>query len=183
MDLAQREQDRNGGRLADILVQLGFVAPDVLADFLGRQAGARSINLNQMCVDRGVLAAVPLEVARRCVALPVSRQNGTLTVAVADPFNVTTVDTLQQVTGLHIDLVTAPERDILNCLELYPVMIREDFADNTKQQGVVGPVFGVYLPKEDLPLVLIISPRHENSASPTLVQDMRQVIDSLKVTP
>jgi type IV pilus assembly protein PilB len=26
---------------------------------------------------------------------------------------------LEQVTGLHIDLVTAPERDILNCLELY----------------------------------------------------------------
>ena len=51
--------------------------------------------------------------------MPLSRQNGTLTVALADPFNVTAVDTLQQVTGLHIDLVTAPERDILNCLELY----------------------------------------------------------------
>jgi hypothetical protein len=74
-------------------------------------------------------------------------------------------------------------RNGLNCLEVYPVMIREDFADNTKQQGVVGPVFGVFWPKEDLPMVLIISPRHGNSASPTLVQDMRQVIDSLKVTP
>ena len=74
-------------------------------------------------------------------------------------------------------------RNGLNCLELYPIMIREDFANNTKQQGVVGPVFGVLLPKEDLPLVLIISPQHGNLASSTLVQDMRQVIDSLKVTP
>jgi len=73
-------------------------------------------------------------------------------------------------------------RNGLNCLELYPVMIRENFADNTKQQAVVGPVFGVFLPKEDLPLVLIISPQHGNSASPPLVEDMRQVIDSLKVT-
>ncbi len=71
----------------------------------------------------------------------------------------------------------------LNCLELYPVMIRENFANNTIQQRVVGPVFGVFLPKEDLPLVLIISARYGNSASPTVVQDMRQVIDSLKVTP
>ena len=31
----------------------------------------------------------------------------------------TAVDTLQQVTGLHIDLVTAPEQALLNCLELY----------------------------------------------------------------
>jgi type IV pilus assembly protein PilB len=119
LDLAQREQDRNGGQLAEILVELGFVAPDVLADFLARQAGARSVNLNQICVDQSVLATVPLEVARHCVAMPVARNNGSLTVALADPFNVTAVDTLQQVTGLHIDLVTAPERDILNCLELY----------------------------------------------------------------
>src|SRR5262249_27900200 len=33
--------------------------------------------------------------------------------------DVTAVDTLQQVTGLGIEVVTAPERDILNCLELY----------------------------------------------------------------
>ncbi len=119
LDLAQREQERNGGHLAQILVQLGFVAPDVLSDFLARQAGARSVNLNSICVDQSVLATVPLEVARRCVAMPVSRNNGSLTVALADPFNVTAVDTLAQVTGLHIDLVTAPEQDILNCLELY----------------------------------------------------------------
>lgn len=71
----------------------------------------------------------------------------------------------------------------LKCLELYLIMIRENFADNTKQQRVVGPVFGVFLPKADLPLVLIISPRYGSLASPTLVQDMRQVIDSLKTTP
>jgi type IV pilus assembly protein PilB len=119
LDLAQREQERNGGQLGQILVQLGFIDPEVLANFLAQQAGTRSINLDGLCVDQSVLATVPLEVARRCVAMPVSRQNGSLTVALADPFNVTTVDTLAQLTGLHIDLVTAPERDILNCLELY----------------------------------------------------------------
>jgi hypothetical protein len=38
-------------------------------------------------------------------------------------------------------------------------MIKENFADNNKQQRVVGSVFGVFLPKENLPLVEIISPR------------------------
>jgi hypothetical protein len=74
-------------------------------------------------------------------------------------------------------------RGRLDCIEFYPIMTREDFTNDTKQQQIVGPVFGVYLPKEDLPLVLIISPRQGNSASPALVQDMREVIDSLKVTP
>jgi type II secretory ATPase GspE/PulE/Tfp pilus assembly ATPase PilB-like protein len=119
LDLARSEEQRHGGRLAQIVVQLGFVAPEVLADFLGRKAGSKAINLNRVSIDPSVLALVPLEVARRCVGMPVSRQNGTLTVALADPFDVTAVDMLQQVTGLTIDVVTAPERDILNCLELY----------------------------------------------------------------
>jgi type II secretory ATPase GspE/PulE/Tfp pilus assembly ATPase PilB-like protein len=119
LELAKREQQRNGGRLGHILVQLGFLRPEALAEFLARQAGTEAVNLNRMSIDQAILALVPQDVARRCVGMPVSRVNGTLTVALADPFDVTAVDTLQQVTGLGIEVVTAPERDILNCLELY----------------------------------------------------------------
>src|ERR1019366_10199462 len=86
LELAEREQERHGGQLAQILVQLGFVDPNQLAEFLGRQAGTHSVDLNRLSVDQSVLAVVPLEVARRCVAMPLSRENGTLTVALADPF-------------------------------------------------------------------------------------------------
>jgi type IV pilus assembly protein PilB len=119
LELAIREQHRNGGLLGQILVQLGFVAPEALAEFLGEQAGTKAVNLNRVSVPPNVLSLVPAEVAQRCMAMPVSRQNGSLTVALADPFNVTAVDTLQQITGMHIEVVTAPERDILNCLEIY----------------------------------------------------------------
>ena len=119
LQLALREQQRTGGSLARILVQLGFITPEVLAEFMGRQAGSHAINLNDTPIDRDILSLVPLEVARRCVGMPVSRRNGTLTVALADPFDVNAVDILRQVTGLGIEVVTAPERDILNCLELY----------------------------------------------------------------
>ena len=42
-----------------------------------------------------------------------------MTVALADPLNVVAIDALQQITGLTIEVVTAPERDILNSLELH----------------------------------------------------------------
>jgi len=119
LDLARREQHRTGGRLDQIVVQLGFVSPEVLADFLARRAGTRAVNLNRVSIDQTVLSLIPQDIARRCVGMPVSRVNGTLTVALADPFDVNAVDTFQQVTGLAIEVVTAPERDILNCLELY----------------------------------------------------------------
>ncbi len=119
LELASREEHRHGGSFIRIVAQLGFISPDILAEFLGRQAGTKSVNLNLVLVDQSVLALVPQEVCRMCGAMPLSRQNDTLTVALADPFDVTAVDTLQQVSGCTIEVVTAPECDILNCLELY----------------------------------------------------------------
>ncbi len=119
LELARREQQRNGGQLTRVLLQLAIVAPEKLAEFLGRKAGSRAVNLNRVTVNQDVLSLIPADVARRCLAMPLSRENGSLTVALADPFDVAAIDTLQQIAGLNIDVVTAPERDILNCLELY----------------------------------------------------------------
>src|SRR5438477_898272 len=119
LELAQREQQRSGGRLTRIVIQLGFISPDKLADFLGKKAGSRAVDLRRVSIDQNVIPLVTQDVLRRCIAMPVSRENGTLTVALADPFDVTAVDTLQQVCGLSIEVVTSPERDILNCLDLY----------------------------------------------------------------
>jgi type IV pilus assembly protein PilB len=119
LELGIREQTRSGGQLAHILVQLGFLGPEALADFLAQQAGTKAVNLNRVSIDQSVLSLIPYDVAKRCLAMPLSRNNGTITVAFADPFDVTAVDTLQQLSGLKIDVVTASERDILNCLDLY----------------------------------------------------------------
>ncbi|HYV27985.1 MAG TPA: ATPase, T2SS/T4P/T4SS family, partial [Candidatus Eisenbacteria bacterium] len=119
LDLARREQKRKGGLLGPTLVQLGFLTGEVLSDFLAKEAEAEAVNLNRVAIDRSVLQLVPADLARRFRAMPVSRANHTLTVALADPFNVVAIDALHEVTGLGIEVVTAPERDILNCLDLH----------------------------------------------------------------
>jgi len=119
LELARREQQRSGVRLTRTILQLGFISPDILADFLGKKAGTRGVDLRRTSIDPAVISLLPQDALRRCVAMPVSRQNGTLTVALADPFDVTAVDTLQQICELSIEVVTASERDILNCLDLY----------------------------------------------------------------
>ena len=54
-------------RLVRIVVQLGFVSPDTLSEFLGKKAGARGIDLRRTSIDQKVIALVPQELARRCV--------------------------------------------------------------------------------------------------------------------
>jgi type IV pilus assembly protein PilB len=83
------------------------------------EAEAKIVNINRAIIDKEVLRLVPFDVAKRYRALPLSRENGTLVVALADPLDVVAIDALQQLTGLNIDVVAAPERDILNNLELH----------------------------------------------------------------
>ena len=119
LDLALREQKRRGGLIGQVFVGLGFVSQEIISSFLANEADTRLINVNRYIIDKSVLELVPFETAKRLKALPLSRSNGTLTVALADPFDVVAIDTLQQVTGLTADVVTASERDILNGLELH----------------------------------------------------------------
>src|SRR2546423_5941958 len=116
VDLALREQKRKGGLIGQILVNLGFVVPEVIADFVAKEAEAKVVNITRQTIDKAVLDLLPFEMAKRLVALPFGREGNTLTVALSDPSNISAIDALQQFTGLAVDVVTAPERDILNSL-------------------------------------------------------------------
>jgi len=119
LDLALREQKRRGGLIGQLLVDLGFVPADVISDFVAKEAEAKVVNLHRISIEPAVLHLIPLETAKRFRALPLSRKDHTLTVALADPLNVVAIDALQQITALSIEVVTAPEREILNALELH----------------------------------------------------------------
>src|SRR5205823_7538790 len=102
-----------------LLVGLGFVSQDIISAFVAKESETRMVNVNRCVIDKAVLQLVVFETAKRLKALPLSQENGTLTVALADPCDVVAIDTLQQLTGLTLEVVSAPERDILNCLELH----------------------------------------------------------------
>ena len=119
LDLARREKKRRGGLIGQILVGLGFVSQEVISSFVAKEAETKVVNVNRCAIDKAVLQLVPFETAKRLKALPLSREDGILTVALADPCDVVAIDTLQQLTRLAVEVVSAPERDILNCLELH----------------------------------------------------------------
>ncbi len=117
LNLALREQKRRGGLLSDVLVDLGIAPPEVISGFLAHEAQAKVVDINRLVIEPAILKLIPLETARRLRALPLARENGTLIVAMADPSNVVAIDTLEQITELNIEVATATERDILNCLD------------------------------------------------------------------
>src|SRR5437867_5492579 len=105
LDLALREQKRRGGLIGQVLVGLGFVAQEIISNFVAKESETKVVNVNRCLIDKAVLQLVAFETAKRLKALPLSRENGALTVALADPCDVVAIDTLQQVTGLALEIV------------------------------------------------------------------------------
>ena len=134
--------------LIDILVDLGFVTSDkvtelrpeaqsagvglvdlMLANKLIRPAdvtqakaahfGAEVVNLNDIKIPDEVIAAVPRHIARKYRVVPVFKHDGSLTVAIADPSDLDTIDSLQHLLQMDISLQVASDPDIENALGKY----------------------------------------------------------------
>ena len=117
LQLALREKDRVGGFLGEVLVDLGFVTEETLTNNLAAETQTRVVDVLNTVIDRDVLDLVPYELAKRLQVLPIGQENGTLTVAMADAFNVVTIDQLERETGLQLEIVSATEKDLLEALE------------------------------------------------------------------
>jgi type IV pilus assembly protein PilB len=134
--------------LVDILVDLGFVTPEkvaelrseakssgvgvvdlMLANKVVRPAdvtqakaahfGAEVVNLNELKIPDEVIAAVPRHIARKYRVVPVYKHEGNLTVAIADPSDLDTIDSLTHLLQMEVSLQVASDPDIETALGKY----------------------------------------------------------------
>lgn len=119
LDLALREQKRQGLRLGEVLIELGFVEPSVITEALAGEAKAQVVDVLRAGIEPEVLQLIDYETARRNRLIPLSLDNGRLTVALADALDVVVIDQIEKTTGYIVDVVTAAESDILEALTLH----------------------------------------------------------------
>lgn len=117
LDLALREQKRKGGLLGEVLVELGFVREEIMADFLAHKTQSEKVELLKRGLDPHIVGLLPPDMARRLTAIPISREEDLLTVAISDPLNVVAFDSIEQATKLRVNLVAAAEGDILEAID------------------------------------------------------------------
>lgn len=71
----------------------------------------------------------------------------------------------------------------LNVFEFYLVLVREDYANNTKHKSSVGPVYMVDISRSNRPLALMIFPGYGNLASASTRQLSLKIIDTILLLP
>lgn len=112
-------QKTNGLRLGSALIKLGFVSEEDIAMTLSKQLGYPSINISKFDVEPEVLKLIPADLARKYTVLPLHRTGHILTVAMADPTNLTAIEDIRFKTELNVQPVVAPETPLKMAIERY----------------------------------------------------------------
>ncbi len=110
---ALAEQRRTGQFLGEMLVERGLVTAEKILSALSKRLGVRGCQLRNGMVDPALLDLIGGEEAIRLKALPMFRVRDTLTVAMAEPQSLPSIDRLREITGCDIRPVLALENQIV----------------------------------------------------------------------
>lgn len=109
---AIEEARRTHDRLDRVLLRTNKVSRKQMLEVMGDQFHLPIVDLDRVVVEPKVLQAIPAKLVYRQGCVPIAKENGRLTIATSDPFEIDSLDELRLVTGCGIDLVLADDNDL-----------------------------------------------------------------------
>jgi len=112
-----RERQRDGKGLGDVLQEMGAIDPrtwaQALADHFGLPFNERLPEDSEILE---LIAPLPINFAKRCMLLPVSKDGETIVVATADPANIGALDDLRLLLRKPIRVFVAPGPVVIDAI-------------------------------------------------------------------
>lgn len=105
--------------IVDALCKLGEANELDILKALANQFGMETISLSALDIEEDVRDMISGEIARRYKVVPVYKHENTLTVAISDPLDVDTLDSLRYILKTNVEGVVAPREEIQRALETY----------------------------------------------------------------
>jgi type IV pilus assembly protein PilB len=131
LDRALILQKNNNKRLGKILVELGYVTEQQIAEALSKQLTLPLVDCNQFEITEEVKNFVSKEVAEKKIIMPLKVKGKTLLLAMADPLDWETIGEIGFMTGLNVNHVIACETNLLGAIEKH-YGVEEKVADFLK---------------------------------------------------
>jgi len=114
----ERQKSTKQG-LDDILVELGWVTAQQIAQTFSRYLDIPFINLSEYDIKIEILQLLPENIIRRYQIIPVKLEQNTLYVATADPLNLIALDEIRLIAKYKISPMIATCKEILGIIERY----------------------------------------------------------------
>ena len=144
---ALEAQKESGKRLGETLIDMEVISEEEMAFALAMQLKIPYVDLSQHEVKGDIIGAIPEEVSRKFVCVPISLKNNILDVAMADPLDLNMMKDLQFITGYNIQPAISTTTHILQVLQKH--------YHPEKTIGEISDEFGgeelmEFLPEEDV---------------------------------
>ena len=138
VELAGKSIINDNMSVLDALIQHQVLSELDILHALSGHFGMEMIDLSDFKLDPGLRDRIPTDVARRYKVVPVQADDGTLHVAVSDPMDMDTVDTLRHLLNGNIEPVVAPAAEIKVILDHYYAAeeLMEDLISNVSDDMV-----------------------------------------------
>ena len=118
-------QRQRGGSVGSILINLNYITEQEVLSALGVQAGMENADLDAMEIPQELIARVSPSIASVYRVIPVRFENNVLTVAMADPLNVKTLDDLRFLLDCEMRGAISDEAAVARALERHYAGITE----------------------------------------------------------
>ena len=105
--------------IGQILINTQMIDESVLMKFLEEKLHTPSVDLENYSIDKKCLEFISYQDAIRFKILPLFIIEDTLTIAMADPMDLFSIDKIMQITGKNIDPVIASEKSIIKKINEY----------------------------------------------------------------
>ena len=117
-------------------IRAGVVSEEKLLETLAKSLHLGYTRLGDLAIDESVRSRVPTKVVFQYDVMPTRWENGSLTVATNDPFNLAMIECLRMLTQSRIQLVLSPLSDIRNAMKRH-YGVGADTLDQLLQKNVL----------------------------------------------
>ncbi len=116
LDVVLREMKLSGDTLISTLIKQNIFSIDEITQLISRSYGRPIVDLDRIQILEN-LTTISQDVMHRNKALPIKRLGNMLTLAVADPYDISALDEMAFISGCQIDLVIVAEEQLLRHLD------------------------------------------------------------------
>jgi type IV pilus assembly protein PilB len=135
IDEVDQEHTRSGKPVSQILLDMGLMDMPTQLSVLAEQLGTEVVEPNKADIPKEAIEAMPADVARTHLCIPVNLYGDTLQVAFANPLNPEAVDGVAHAVGKDVMAVVADPAVITKLLDELYQPLSDSFTDILKEMG------------------------------------------------
>ena len=162
---ATEEGRRTGESLVKLILSKKMLEEKQVLSFLEEEMGIPHVSLSSYLIDQKTIESLPPAVAKKFGVIPLFQVENTLSIAMADPFDIKAIDEIRTKTGKDIEVMSATPTEINQAIVQYygiagsleEVVTAMTNADTPGSPGAAAAASSSTSDKEDAPVMKLVN--------------------------